>query len=297
MNSNDLADLFPGFGSHWIDTQTGKIFARSGGSGPPLLLLHGYPQTHVQWHKIAPRLAEKFTVIVMDLRGYGWSSVPQSENGTLFTKRLMAEDAIAIMQALGHLRFHVAGHDRGGRVAYRLALDHPERIEKLACLDIVPTAEQWAGMDATAAMRVYHWMFLAQPSPLPETLIKGAPLYYLDHTLRSWSGVKTLDFIDPKALEHYRAGYNEPSRIHAFCEDYRAGATLDRTYDEEDFAKGRKIERPLLVLYGNRGLPGGEPLVTWGRWAKDVEGEKIDSGHFLPEENPDATCDALLRFF
>jgi haloacetate dehalogenase len=297
MTSSDLADLFPGFATHWVDTKIGKIFARSGGSGPPLLLLHGYPQTHVQWHKIAADLAQKFTVILMDLRGYGWSSAPRSDKGELYTKRLMAEDAIEVMQALGYLRFHIAGHDRGGRVAYRLALDHPERVERLAVLDIVPTAFQWRFMDAEAAMRVYHWMFLAQPAPFPETLLTGAPSFYLDHTLRSWSAAKTLDFIDPAALAHYRASFNEPSRIHASCEDYRAGATLDRTYDEDDLRKGKKIDRPLLVLWGNRGLPGGTPLETWKEFALDASGEKIESGHFLPEENPQATLAALMPFF
>ncbi len=297
MSSSDLADLFPGFAAHWIDTKGGKIFARSGGSGPPLLLLHGYPQTHVQWHKIAAELAEKFRVVVMDLRGYGWSSVPVSEKGSAYTKRLMAEDVIEVMQSLGHLRFHIAGHDRGGRVAYRLALDHPERVERLAVLDIVPTAMQWRYMDAEAALRVYHWMFLAQPSPFPETLIGHAPIYYLEHTLRSWSAPKTLEFIDPAALAHYQASFNEPTRIHASCEDYRAGATLDRSYDEADLAAGKKIDRPLLVLWGNRGLPGGAPLDIWREFAKDVSGEKIDSGHFLPEENPQATLAALVGFF
>ncbi len=297
MSSADLADLFPGFAAHWVDTKAGRIFARSGGSGPPLLLLHGYPQTHVQWHKIAGDLAQHFHVIVMDLRGYGWSSAPQSEKGELYTKRLMAEDVIAVMQSLGHLRFHVAGHDRGGRVAYRLALDHPERLERVAVLDIVPTAMQWRHMDAEAALRVYHWMFLAQPSPFPETLIGPNALYYLEHTLKSWSASKTLDFIDPAALEHYRRAFNEPTRIHASCEDYRAGATLDRSIDEADLAAGKKIDRPLLVLWGNRGLPGGSPLDVWHQWGTNVSGEKIDSGHFLTEENPQATLAALMRFF
>jgi len=297
MNLPELADLFPGFASHWVDTKAGRLFVRSGGSGPPLLLLHGYPQTHVQWHRLAGDLARHFHVVLMDLRGYGWSSAPASEKGELYTKRLMAEDVIAVMQSLGFLRFHIAGHDRGGRVAYRLALDHPERVEKVAVLDIVPTAMQWRHMDAEAALRVYHWMFLAQPAPFPETLISSNALYYLEHTLRSWSAAKTLDFIDPAALTHYRASFNEPTRIHASCEDYRAGATLDRAYDEADLAAGKKIGRPLLVLWGNRGLPGGEPLKIWGEFASDVSGEKIDSGHFLTEENPKATLAALMTFF
>jgi haloacetate dehalogenase len=296
-NPSGLADLFPGFASHFIDTKAGRIFARSGGSGPPLLLLHGYPQTHAQWHNIAAGLAQSFHVVLMDLRGYGASFVAAGEAGAFYTKRLMAEDAIEVMQALGYAQFNIAGHDRGGRVAYRLALDHPEYVLRLAVLDIVPTAMQWRHMDAEAAMRVYHWMFLAQPAPFPETLIGGAPVYYLEHTLKSWSAPKTLDFIDPAALAHYRASFTQPDRLHASCEDYRAGATLDRSYDEADLAAGKKISQPLLVLWGTRGLPGGAPLDIWRQFAVDVQGQKIDSGHFLPEENPQATLAALLEFF
>jgi haloacetate dehalogenase len=292
-----LADLFPGFASHFIDTKAGRLFARSGGSGPPLLLLHGYPQTHAQWHKIAADLAQSFHVVLMDLRGYGASFVAAGEAGALYTKRLMAEDAIEVMRALGFTQFYIAGHDRGGRVAYRLALDHPEHVLRLAVLDIVPTAMQWRYMDAQAAMRVYHWMFLAQPAPFPETLIGGAPLYYLEHTLKSWSASKSLDFIDPEALAHYKASFSQPDRLHASCEDYRAGATIDRDYDEADLAAGKKIGQPLLVLWGARGLPGGAPLDIWREFGVNVQGQKIESGHFLPEENPQATLAALLEFF
>jgi haloacetate dehalogenase len=297
MSSTPLADLFPGFATHWIDAEAGRIFARSGGSGPPLLLLHGYPQTHVQWHKIATGLAQKFQVILMDLRGYGASFAPPSEAGAFYTKRLMAKDVIDVMRALGHTRFQIAGHDRGGRVSYRLALDHPECVERVAVLDIVPTAMQWRFMDAEAAMRVYHWMFLAQPAPFPETLIGGAPIYYLEHTLKSWSASKSLDFIDPTALAHYHAQFSAPDRVRASCEDYRAGATLDRNIDETDLAAGKKLTQPLLVLWGTRGLPGGSPLDIWREFATDVQGQQIESGHFLPEENPQATLAALMAFF
>ena len=295
----DLADLFPGFESHWIDTEAGRIFARSGGSGPPLVLLHGFPQTHVEWHRVAPSLAERFTLILPDLRGYGWSAAPRSEGGAAYTKREMAKDVVELMEKLGHVRFRIAGHDRGGRVAYRLALDHPGRVEKLAVLDIVPTADMWRSMNADRAMQVYHWSFLAQPRPLPETLISKAPRAYLEHPLARWTASKTLDAFDARALTHYRMFFSDPARIHACCEDYRAGATLDREHDESDRAAGRRITAPLLALWGAVGIPasGASPLDLWRDWCDHAEGHAIQSGHFLPEENPDATRDALLAFF
>lgn len=294
----DLADLFPGFSTHWIDTDAGRFFVRAHGAGPPLLLLHGYPQTHVEWHRIAPKLAERFSVVLMDLRGYGWSSAPRSEKGALYAKRLMAEDAIAVMEQLGHIRFSLVGHDRGARVGYRLALDHPERLEKLALIDIIPTAARWQALNAQEALKAYHWTFLAQPEPMPETLIAGAAPFYVDFTLASWTAAKDLSAFDPKALAHYRAALNEPTRIHAACEDYRAGATLDRADDEADQAAGRKISAPLLVLWGGRGLGGGDAatLDVWRQWAENVQGRPIAGGHFLPEENPEATLAALLAF-
>ena len=296
---SDLADLFPGFQSHWIDTRAGRFFARSGGGGPALLLLHGYPQTHVLWHKIAPRLAEHFTVVAMDLRGYGWSSLPEGRNGEGMSKRLMAQDAVDVMEQLGHVRFRLIGHDRGGRVAYRLAYDQPGRLEKVAVIDIVPTAAMFADMDNTeAALRKYHWLFLAQPAPFPETLIGSAARYYLDHTLASWTANKDLSAYDPRALEHYRKAFEDPARIAASCEDYRAGALIDRLMDEADLRAGRKIEVPLLAIWGDAGLPsaGGSPLDVWRRYAPHALGTPVRSGHFVPEENPEACADALLDF-
>lgn len=295
----DLADLFPGFESHWIDTEAGRIFARSGGSGPPLVLLHGFPQTHVEWHRIAPDLAKRFTLILPDLRGYGWSAVPRSEKGEAYSKREMAKDVVELMEKLGHVRFRIAGHDRGGRVAYRLALDHPGRVEKLAVLDIIPTADMWRGMNAARALQVYHWSFLAQPKPLPETLISKAPRDFIELTLASWTAAKTLDAFDPRALTHYRVFFSDPARVHACCEDYRAGATLDRAHDEADLAAGRRIGAPLLALWGAAGIPasGASPLDVWRNWCDDVQGLAMQSGHFLPEEDPEATRDALLAFF
>lgn len=294
----DLADLFPGFDSRWFDTEAGRIFARVGGSGPPVLLLHGFPQTHVEWHRIAPGLARKFTVVAPDLRGYGWSSAPRSEGGALYAKRRMADDAVKVMEALGFTQFALVGHDRGARVGYRLALDHPGRLSKLVALDIVPTLEVWRGMDALRAMKMYHWLFLAQPAPIPENLIAPAPLDWLDHTLASWTADKTLRAFDARAMAHYRASFSDPSRIHAACEDYRAGASVDRELDEIDHTAGHKIQPPLLVLWGSHGFPaqGRSPLDVWREWAKDARGQAIECGHFLPEEAPEETLAALLAF-
>ena len=290
---------FDGFAAHEINVGEATIFARVGGSGPPLLLLHGYPQSHLMWARVAANLAQRFTVVAADLRGYGRSSVPESHKGERYSKRVMAKDAIAVMSALGHEQFAIAGHDRGGRVAYRLALDHPDRVTKIAVLDIVPTGEMWAGMDAARALSVYHWMFLAQPEPLPETLINGAPTVYLDAKLGSWVGDHSLKRFTPTALAAYREAFQDPARVHATCEDYRAGATIDRALDEADRAAGRKIAAPLLALWGSRGIPakGESPLEVWRRWAADVRGQGIECGHFLPEEAPEETAKAMLDFF
>jgi haloacetate dehalogenase len=297
----DLADLFPGYQSHWIDTSAGKIFARSGGKGPPLLLLHGYAQTNVMWHRVAPALAEHFSLVIADLPGYGWSSVPDAEaNHAPYDKRSMAKGMVELMEALGHVRFRLAGHDRGGRVAYRLALDHPGRLEKLATLDIVPTYAMWHGIDAKLAFRIWHWTFLALPAPFPEEMIGRDPVSCWDRKTAPGTKEKSLDVFDPRALNHYRTFFSDPLRIHATCEDYRAGRTTDLQYDEADRKAGKKIGCPLLALWGAAGIPSeaeADPLATWREWANDVRGFAIDCGHYLPEENPDATAKALLEFF
>jgi haloacetate dehalogenase len=294
----DLADLYPGYESRWIDTSAGRMFARRGGEGPPLMLLHGYPQTNVMWHRVAPALARRYTLIVADLPGYGWSVAPQSGKGhTPYDKRSMAKIMVEIMEKLGYARFNLAGHDRGGRVAYRLALDHPGRLIKLATLDIVPTYEMWHRMDHTLAMKVWHWPFLAQDYPLPEMLISKAPVEYLDWKMASWTKTKDLSAFDPRALAHYRAFFSDPLRIHATCEDYRAGETTDLACDEADHAARNKIATPMLVLWGTKGIPDASgPLAIWRDWAKEITGKPIDSGHFLPEENPEATANAMLEF-
>lgn len=295
---SELPDLFPGFASRRLEAGDVRLFARIGGTGSPVVLVHGYPQTHAEWWRVAPLLAERHTVVALDLRGYGGSDAPASAEGALYAKRVMAADIVAAMGSLGYDRFAYVGHDRGARVGYRLALDHPGRLSRLAVLDIVPSAEMWRGMNAARAMAVYHWMFLAQPAPLPERLIGHAPLAYLDHTLASWTKAKSLEAFDPRALAHYRAFFAEPARIHACCEDYRAGATLDWRHDEADLVAGRRIDAPLLALWGAAGLPaqGENPLDVWRRWAPHAQGRAIDAGHFLPEEAPEATAAALAEF-
>lgn len=297
---SDLADLFPGFTSEWIDTKLGRIFARIGGEGPPLLLLHGYPQTNVMWHRVAPELAKMFTLIIPDLPGYGWSDIPKTDvDHTPFTKRAMAQAMIEMMGKLGHVHFALAGHDRGGRVAYRLALDHPGRLSRLAVLDILPTYEYWAKMNRGFALKIYHWTFLAQPYPVPENLIQSNPDDYFGRTFKSWAKADGPNPFDPRAVQHYLTAFRDPLRIHAACEDYRAGAYADFEQDKADLDAGRKITVPMLALWGGAGIAasGATPLDTWLNWATDVRGGPIDAGHFLAEENPQATADALLKFF
>jgi haloacetate dehalogenase len=299
MNMAELDDLFPGFSSEWITTSTGRISTRVGGEGPPLLLLHGYPQTHAMWHRIAPQLAERFTLVIADLPGYGSSDIPLSDTDhTPFTKRAMAQTFVQVMHDLGHSRFAVAGHDRGARVAYRMALDQPEHLSRLAVIDILPTYDYWNKLDRLFALRIYHWAFLAQPYPLPENLIQASPDKYFLETLRGWSK-SGLDSFDARALEHYLSPLREPQRIHVVCEDYRAGAHADFEQDQADFEAGKKITVPLLVLWGSSGVAASAstPLDIWRKRALDVRGEPIDSGHFPCEEAPAATMQALLDFF
>lgn len=293
-------DLFPGFASHWIDGEAGRIFARAGGSGPPLVLLHGFPQTHAMWHRLAPALAESHTVVCMDLRGYGWSAAPHGDPAhETYAKRAMGRDVVAVMEALGHVRFALAGHDRGARVSYRLALDEPGRVERLALLDILPTAVVWERI-RTGIQPAAHWEFLARPEPEPEGEIGRDPLPYFEGLMRSWSGGQSLDFIDGRALAAYRQSCNEPSRIHAFCEDYRAGATLDPAQDEADIRAGKRLACPTHLLWSSRYLnrPGAEaPLDAWRRrFCPTITGSEVDCGHFVAEEAPAETLAALRSF-
>ncbi len=294
----DGLDLLAGFARQRIEVEGASLQARTGGAGPPLLLLHGYPQTSLIWHRVAPVLAPHFSLVIPDLRGYGESRGPAPDpDHQLYAKRAMALDMVQLMAALGHDRFDVAGHDRGGRVGYRLALDHPERVRRLAVLDIVPTLDAWEQMDADRALSTYHWQFLAVPAPVPERLIGAAPEFYVRHLLQRWAG--DLDRLDPRAVAAYAGQFRDPAVVAATCADYRAGASTDRQHDQADRAAGRRIACPVLVLWG-RGYLGDKtasPLAIWQRWADDVREQALDCGHFLAEEAPDATAAALLDFF
>jgi haloacetate dehalogenase len=290
--------MYQGFDRRDIETSETTIHARIGGSGPPLLLLHGYPQTHVMWHLTAPRLAERFTVIAADLRGYGDSGKPASDPEHLvYCKRKTAQDMVEVIASLGFDRFLLAGHDRGGRVAHRLALDHPDKVERVAFLDIVPTRAVFKATNQAIATGYYHWFFLIQPNGLPERLIGGDPVFYLHAKLGHWShgGLKVFA---PEALDEYERCFNNPDAIHASCEDYRAGAGIDLVHDEADLDK--KIACPALALWGRHGLIERhfDVLACWReRAAGEVSGEALDCGHFLPEEAPEATVAALMAFF
>jgi haloacetate dehalogenase len=296
---SELADLYVSFASQWVDTSAGQIFARVGGKGPPLLLLHGYAESNVMWHKVAPLLAPHFTLVIADLPGYGWSAVPSSgADHSPYTKRAMASAMVAMMERLGFAQFRMAGHDRGGRVGYRLALDYPGRLAQLAVLDIIPTYDLWHNLDRKVAFRMWQWMFHALPAPFPETMIGHDPVAFLDSKMASQTKTKDLSPFDPRALAHYRAFFCDPLRIHATCEDYRAGRTTDLADDEADRAADKKITCPLLAIWGSAGNPSESgPLDIWRAWATDVRGFPIDSGHFLCEENPQATAKALIDFF
>ena len=266
------------------------------GDGPPLLLLHGYPQTGYIWHKIAPLLAKDFTVVVADLRGYGDSDKPPtSADHAIYSKRAMAADMIAVMAALGHKRFFVAGHDRGGRVAHRLARDYPQAVEKMAVLDIAPTAMMYDTTDMEFATSYYHWFFLIQPAPFPETLIGHDPKFFLESKMRHWG--KDRSAITDDAFDDYLRCFSNPDTIHASCEDYRASASIDLEHDTAD--AGHKLDIPLLVLWGATAMVGNkyDMLAAWREVAVDVSGFSVPGGHYLPEESPDETYQALLDFF
>ncbi|HET6467043.1 MAG TPA: alpha/beta hydrolase [Geminicoccaceae bacterium] len=289
--------MFEGFETRRVASSETEIFLRLGGAGPPLLLLHGYPQSHVMWHKLAPALAQRFTVVCPDLRGYGDSGKPPSDpEHTAYAKRAMARDIAEVMAGMGFQRFAVAGHDRGGRVAHRLCLDHPERVTRAAVLDIVPTRTLFANVTQAVATGYYHWFFLIQGGGLPERLIGADPLFYLHHKLGAWSAGDRAAFT-PEALAEYERCFQDPAVIHASCEDYRAAASIDLVHDEAD--QERRIECPLLVLWGEKGLMHRhfDVLGTWRDKAREVTGRALPCGHFLPEEAPEAALAELERFF
>ena len=291
--------FFPGFTLETLDLPAGPVRLRRGGSGPPLLLLHGNPQTHAMWHAVAPALAERFSVVCPDLRGYGGSHKPSATpDHAPYAKVAMAADLAELMTRLGHERFSVGSHDRGARVAHRLALDHPDRVEKLAVLDIVPTLEHFERTDMSFAMGYYHWFWFAQPHPFPEKLIDAAPeIWWHAHTSRE---PKPPGFFAPDALADYLASARDPAAIRGMCEDYRAAATIDLDHDRASRAAGRKVACPLLVLWGAQGKIGGwyDPLAIWQDYCSaPVAGGAVPSGHYLAEEAPSDVLDRFHAFF
>jgi haloacetate dehalogenase len=286
------------------EVQTGEtaIFLRSSGSGPPLLLLHGFPETHLMWRGVAPLLARRFTVVCADLRGYGRSGCPVSTSDHApYAKRAMARDMVTVMERLGFPRFAVAGHDRGGRVAYRMALDHPDRVDRLAVLDIVPTDAVWDRADAKFALGYWPWSLLAQPEPLPERILAAAPEAVVDDALGGWGSPAAV--FPPKVRAAYVEALRDPAHAHAICEEYRAAATIDREHDKADRAGGRRIACPLLALWSAEGalatwyVEQSGPIGLWRAWSDEVQGHALDAGHFFPEEAPAQTAAALARFF
>ena len=270
-----------------------------GGNGPPVLLLHGYPQTHVMWHAVIGRLTERHTVVVADLPGYGRSFRPEtSDDHSSHSKRALANDLVQVMAALGFETFAVAGHDRGGRVAYRMALDHPEAITAVGAFDVVPTGEVWARADAQMALTYWHWGFLAQPAPLPEDLITANPGAFFDRHIRTLGLGRAADRYPAELMSQYRQILDDATVVHGICEDYRAGAGIDRVHDDADANAGRHITSPLLVLWSASGaLPAfyGDVLAVWHAWADDIRGRGLDASHFLVEDQPDQVAGELLR--
>ena len=294
--------MFYEFSTTEIDTGGTTIFVRSSGSGPPLLLLHGFPETHVMWRDIAPLLAKDFTVVCADLSGYGRSGCsPSTPDHVPYSKRAMAQQMVSVMQRLGFERFSIAGHDRGGRVAYRLALDHPHRIDRLAVLDVLPVEIVWERADARLALGFWPWSLLAQPAPLPERILTAVPEAIIDDALGGWGTAASVFPIEVRAA--YIESLRNPDRAHAICEEYRAAATIDRDHDKADRANGRPITFPTLGLWSAGGAldmwyeSEGGPLELWRQLAVDVRGHAVKGGHFFPEEFPRETAEELRTFF
>ncbi|GAC1410469.1 MAG: alpha/beta hydrolase [Burkholderiaceae bacterium] len=274
------------------------INLRHGGAGPPLLLLHGYPQTHVIWHKIADRLAQQYTLVMPDLRGYGDSSRPEGtpDHGN-YAKRVMAQDMADVMTALGHAAYFVCGHDRGGRVAHRLALDHPRAVNKLLLLDISPTATMYDSTNQAFATAYFHWFMLIQPKPVAETLVGNSASFLLRAFLGGW-GSAGHAFITPEALAEYERCFCRPDAIHAACEDYRASASIDLKHDAQD--ADRRIACPVHVIWGKNGIVGQmfDPVADWtAKCSGRVTGIATESGHFIAEQLPDQLLEEMQRFF
>lgn len=290
--------LFPQFRSIDVETDSEvRIHAVVGGDGPPLLLLHGHPQTHAIWHKVAPTLAQRFTVVACDLRGYGDSSKPAgtADHGN-YSKRTMARDALRVMQSLGFERFRVLAHDRGARVAHRLGMDHPAAVERMVLLDIAPTLAMYEQTTEAFARAYWHWFFLIQPAPLPERLIEADPSRYIRDLMGGRSA--GLSPFDPRALREYERCAALPGAAHGVCEDYRAAAGIDLDHDRADREAGKRLTMPLLVLWGEQGVVHRcfQPLQEWQRVAADVDGGPLPCGHYIAEEAPDALLARALPF-
>ncbi len=295
---NDERRLFPGFAQQAIDTDEGvRIRVTTGGNGPPLLLLHGHPQTHALWHKVAPALAERFTLVLADLRGYGDSSKPAgTDDHGNYSKRVMARDMVRVMQSLGHARFDVLAHDRGARVAHRLAADHGDAVRRLVLLDIAPTLAMYEQTSDAFARAYWHWFFLIQPAPMPERLIEADPAAYIREVMgRRSAGLAPFD---PRALAEYLRAIALPGTAHGICEDYRAAAGIDLQHDRADRDAGHSLQMPLLVLWGEQGVVHRcfEPLAEWQRVAADVRGEALPCGHYIAEEAPALLLAKVLPF-
>ncbi|MDB9972142.1 alpha/beta hydrolase [Alphaproteobacteria bacterium] len=287
--------MFKNFKQDIIEVNGVNINYKIGGKGEPLLLLHGYPQSHVLWRKIAPLFAENYTVICSDLRGYGDSDKPQSDKKHLtYSKKTMGLDQNELMKKLGFKEYFLVGHDRGGRVAHRMAIDFKENIKKISVLDIVPTSHVFKNTNAILAKRYYHWFFLIQSYPLPETMIGNDPEYYIRSKLQMWGANN--EYLTEEIIQEYLRCFTTET-IQASCEDYRAGASIDLVHHEEDFDK--KISCPLQVLWGSKATIEElyDPIKVWKEWALNVEGQSIDCGHFLPEESPVETYNAIINFF
>lgn len=291
--------LMPDFEPFDLEVEVGiTIHGVRAGQGPPVLLLHGHPQTHLTWHEVAPQLVSAgYQVVATDLRGYGDSSRPPGgDNHVNYSKRAMARDQVAVMRALGHERFAVIGHDRGGRVAHRMALDHSQAVECVSVIDIAPTATMYAQTNMEFARRYFWWFFLIQPAPLPERLIEGNTEFFVRSHLAAQS--KTPGSPSEALIQEYLRCYRLPGGIHSICEDYRAAASIDLEHDAVDTSAGRKLEMPLLVLWGSRGVVGSlyDVLATWRAVASDVRGQSVDCGHSPQEERPAQTAAAFLEF-
>lgn len=288
--------MFEGFEELDIAATDTTIHGRRGGDGPPVLLLHGMPETHLMWHRVAPRLAERFTVVATDLRGFGDSGKPPSApDHAPYSMRQVAREQVEVMRLLGYDRFAVVGHDRGARCAYRMALDHPDTVTRLAVLDIVPTGDAFGQADMAFSLGFWLWSFLAAPEPVPERLVGQAPQVIVDYMLDSLSEVP--DAFPAAVRAEYVAKLSAPDTIHAICEQYRAAATLDYQHDEADCGN-RRIRCPVLALWSHAGPVASwyEPLEVWRTWADHVDGRPVAAGHFLPEEAPDETTRHLLAF-